>query len=452
MKTIRYDYSFLFQSIQNWSTKVTLISYPRSNPEHFTIAIDDQALSISGLSSLPSISADLLDLALAIHAVDRLIKRNQDIPLSFYVKLPIRNFDILSKSEVYNLLTSTLGWYTNDHWHFEFSKREVSYRHVEVQPQLPLNPLPSKNEVALWSGGLDSLSGLYTRLIANPETYYVLVGTGSNSQVIKRQRLIADEINRLFPKRTSLIQIPYRWRKTPSIRKNFAQRSRGLVFMLIGIACAHHIGQNSLYLYENGVGAINLSYTKGEVGLDQAKSVHPLSLLQVSQLVSAVIDTPFHVTNPFWLWTKGQMVESLNSTDGKYLITLSSSCDRTHRLKEGIIQCGVCTSCLLRRQSLSALGIEDETIYDKRVISKSGRHLQAMQHQANTIRALLKQDDQWLSLSSEYYDLDDIVDQMSLQTQQPISILRRQIIQLYSSYVDEWKVFEEHIEKTLQVV
>ncbi len=75
MKTARYDYAFLFESIQNWSTNVTLISYPQSSSEHFTIAIDDQALSISGLSNVPSISADLLDLALAIHAVDRLIKK-----------------------------------------------------------------------------------------------------------------------------------------------------------------------------------------------------------------------------------------------------------------------------------------------------------------------------------------------------------------------------------------
>ncbi len=222
--------------------------------------------------------------------------------------------------------------------------------------------------------------------------------------------------------------------------------------MLIGVACAHPIGESSLCIYENGIGAINLPYTKGEVGLDQAKSVHPLSLLQVGQLASVVFDAPFHITNPFWLWTKGQMVEGLNSADGKLLIPLSSSCDRAHRLKEGVTHCGVCTSCLLRRQSLSAFSIDDETSYDKKVIDKHSRHLRAMQHQVNTIRALLRQDNQWVSLSSEYYDLDDIADQMSLQTQQSISTLRSQIIQLYSSCVNEWEVFEEHIENTLQVV
>ena len=57
-----------------------------------------------------------------------------------------------------------------------------------------------------------------------------------------------------------------------------------------------------------------------------------------------------------------------------------------------------------------------------------------------------------MSLSGEYHDLDDIVDQISLCTNQKTSDLRRQIVQLYSKYVDEWKVFEEYIEKTLQVM
>ncbi len=449
MKTIKYDYTFLFEPVQNWSTKVTVTNHLSNSRQHFTIALDDQALSINGLASVPSISADLLDLALAIHAVDRLIKRDLDTPLSFDIRLPVRNFDIFKKDEVFNFLTSTLNWYTNDSWHFHFLKRDVPYRHVEVQPQLPWSSLPQKNDVLLWSGGLDSLSGLYTKLISDPESYFVLVGTGSNSLVIKKQKLIADKLNQLFPNRISLIQIPYRWRKTSQSPKNFAQRSRGLVFMLIGIACAHHIGKESLSLYENGIGAINLPYTKGEVGLDQAKSVHPLSLLHVSQLASAILNTPFHITNPFWLWTKAQMVESLINIDGKELIALSSSCDRVRRLQNGLTQCGICTSCLLRRQSLSTLGFNDTTNYDQKVISTHGLHLRAMQYQVNKIRSLLEQDNQWLSLSREYHDLDDIADQVSLQTGQDIDQLRRQLINLYSRYTNEWETFEGQLEEDI---
>lgn len=373
--------------------------------------------------------------------------------LSFRIELPIRNFDIFIRSDVCDLLNKTLAWYTNDCWHFEFSKRDVLGRNVEVQPRLPLgNPSPENIETALWSGGLDSLSGLYTRLLTDPEAHYFLIGTGSNSYVHKQQRQIADAINSSFLGRTSLIQIPYGWHNTPLPVKNFDQRSRGLVFMLIGAASAHCIGSNSLFVYENGIGAINLPYSKAQVGLDQAKSIHPLSLLRISELLSGVLNSPFHVSNPYWLWTKAQMVESMVNSEGRDLIPLSSSCDRIHRLEEGVTQCGVCTSCLLRRQSLSALGFDDQTSYDNKFINQNGLHLSAMLHQVNRIRELLQQANPWVSLSGEYHDLDDIVDHISLQTKQESSDIRRQIIRLYSKYVDEWKIFEEHIERTLQVV
>ena len=453
MKATEFDYTFVFEPIQNQSTQVTLLTHLEDKRDYFTVSINDNALSINGLSTVPSISADLLDLAIAIHAVDRLIKRHTETTLSFRVELPVRNFDIFTRSDVCDLLTQVLEWYTSDRWYLEFSKREVLGRFVEIQPQLPWRGLPPKNiEVALWSGGLDSLSGLYTRLFANTESYHILVGTGSNTYIHKQQKQIADIIDQSISNRTSLIQIPYSWYNTPSLEKNFYQRSRGLIFMLIGAACAHHMGQSTLFIYENGVGAINLPYLKAQVGLDQARSVHPLSLLYVSDLVTSILDSPFRVINPFWLWTKAQMVESLINSSGKDLIPLSSSCDRIHRLDEGVIQCGVCTSCLLRRQSIGALGVDDSTSYDNESINKNGSHLSAMQYQVNRIRKLLQQANPWVSFSREYYELDDIVDQISLQTKQEIPYLRRQIIQLYSKYVDEWKVFEEYIEKTLQVV
>ena len=453
MKATEFDYTFVFEPIQNQSTQVTLLTHLEDKRDYFTVSINDNALSINGLSTVPSISADLLDLAIAIHAVDRLIKRHTETTLSFRVELPIRNFDVFTRSDVCNLLTKVLEWYTSDRWYFEFSKREVLGRYVEVQSQLPWRSLPVRNiEVALWSGGLDSLSGLYNRLLTNLETHHILVGTGSNSYVLKRQKQIADVINQSFSSRTSLIQIPYHWHNTPLPKKNFNQRSRGLVFILIGAACGYHMGCNSMFIYENGVGAINLPYSKGQVGSDQAKSVHPLSLLHISELLSSILKSPFQVSNPYWLWTKAQMVESLITAGGKDLIPLSSSCDRIHRLEEGITQCGVCTSCLLRRQSISALGVDDSTPYDNECINKNGSHLGAMQYQVNRIRKLLRQADPWVSLSGEYHDLDDIVDQISLCTNQKTSDLRRQIVQLYSKYVDEWKVFEEYIEKTLQVM
>src|SRR5688500_8466574 len=199
MKLAGFDYTFLFQPIQNHSTSVGLINHSEDRRDFFTVSMDDNSLPLSTFPIVSSINADLLDLALAIHAADRLIKRGKEVSFSFRVELPVRNPDIFMRSDIQDLLTKVLEWYTNDYWHFEFSKREALGRNVEVQAQIPWRNLSSKNiETALWSGGLDSLAGLYTRLLAKPDTYHILVGTGSNSQVHKRQRYIAQEIDRLF--------------------------------------------------------------------------------------------------------------------------------------------------------------------------------------------------------------------------------------------------------------
>jgi hypothetical protein len=196
MKTAMPDYTFLFEPIQNYNTQVTLVTHSKAKRDCFDISIDDNSLSTNWLSTVPSISADLLDLAIAIHAVDRLIKRSTDIPLSFRIELPVRNFDVFVKSDIGNLLSNLLEWYTNDCWRFEFSKREISGRFVEVQPQIPFGIQPSNIEVALWSGGLDSLSGLHTRLLTNSETHHMLVGTGSNFHVLKKQKQIKHQIDK----------------------------------------------------------------------------------------------------------------------------------------------------------------------------------------------------------------------------------------------------------------
>lgn len=450
MRYPEFDYTFSFGPIQSQKARVTQINHLLNDKvENFAIDIQDSSLWLNGFSPNSSISADLLDLAVAIHAVDRLVDRPIDRSLSFRLELQVRNFDVFARSDIGCRLTQVLKWYTDDDWHFEFSKRTDVGREVEIQYGLSLEEaFQHKAEVALWSSGLDSLAGLYTRLKSDPESHYILVGTGSNSHVHTKQIELAKNVEHLFPKRTLLRQIPYGWTNTPTSRKNFYARSRGLVFMLIGAACAHYAGRDSLFIYENGIGAINLPYSKSQGRLDQAKSVHPLSLLYVSELVSAILTSSFEIINPYWLCTKAQMVQSLNDLDGIKLIKLSSSCDRVHRLEDGITQCGICTSCLLRRQSITAAGIDDPTVYDDLCISKNGDHLCAMTYQVNTLRRLLNQHNPWPGLSLEYHDLDKIVDCLSRNDIEESTLLKKQIIQLYSKYVDEWKVFEEY-EKTI---
>ena len=61
---------------------------------------------------------------------------------------------------------------------------------------------------------------------------------------------------------------------------------RGVLYSLFLVLRVHTYGEKVLYLYENGIGAINLPYRESAVGLDHSRSVHPLTLLMVSEVVS----------------------------------------------------------------------------------------------------------------------------------------------------------------------
>src|SRR5256885_13829390 len=102
------------------------------------------------------------------------------------------------------------------------------------------------------------------------------------------------------------IQIPLRLKQHVDARlsKNRSQRSRGFVFTMLGAVCARVQGESTLYVYENGIGAINLPFNRSTVARDHAVSVHPLSLQRLGNLLSMALGTRFTVVNPFLLSTK----------------------------------------------------------------------------------------------------------------------------------------------------
>ncbi|MBL7161570.1 MAG: hypothetical protein ISS57_03115 [Anaerolineales bacterium] len=94
------DYSFFFEPVQNQYNKVRFRDHSDGSLLDFEVCLDDSQLRIDGLDTVPSISADLLDLAMAIHAVDRLVKRQKNLPYSFQIELPVRNLDVFLRNAI----------------------------------------------------------------------------------------------------------------------------------------------------------------------------------------------------------------------------------------------------------------------------------------------------------------------------------------------------------------
>lgn len=452
----QFDYTYVFNDLSDEYTSVQWIHHREAHQatQTFRVRVDDQQFHSKRHSHLSALLADCVDLACAVAVADRLSARKRYRSCALQIRLPVRHPEILGSASALHHLQETLYWYTQDQWTFDFIPR-VAYGRLSERQLSFLTPISGERatEVALWSGGLDSLAGLYSRLDnAPPASQYILFGTGLNTFIHSKQRETAEKMEHLFPDRLTLVQLPLWLDETKEMGKHSLQRSRGFVFLLLGAVCALLEGQRELFVYENGIGAINLPFTRAEVGLDHSLSVHPVSLLRMEEMVTHIVGTTFAFQNPFLFQTKAQMCVPLaDSAAFPQLLLSTITCDRYLRARPQ--QCGRCSSCLLRRQAIAVLQREDPTNYSlttdpsqRRRVS-DGDHLRAMLAQVASLRTCLAKDNPWEGLSTYYPQLLEIVDEMENEKVLPKQVLRSNLIGLYEHYVSEW---EERVYQVVQ--
>jgi 7-cyano-7-deazaguanine synthase in queuosine biosynthesis len=443
---LKDTYTLVFDSDSNQNLNIHFQdhTHPQSG-RRLTLNIDDSVLRARRSSEYPEIVADIVDLAGAIYAADRIsVPHESDKFRSLRVVLPVRCPDIFK--DVSNSLTKLLNWATGCRWDFEFGKRTTIGRSVEYERVLPFHS--QDREFALWSGGLDALAGVVTRSRELSDLHFGLVGLGSNGIVSAQQRDLVEHVGDSLRRRLNLFRLPIRlYDKAPQDKKNKKYsyaRSRGVVFALLGAACAYLQGQKSLSIYENGVGAINLPFRNSEISLDHTRSAHPLTLMLLSQFLSKLFGESFCVKNPFLFWTKAQMLAALVKDKRTDLPPLTTSCDSRYR--EWPYECGYCSSCLLRRQALIAAELGDLTKYmvphGLSLRKDPSTHLRAMLVQVERFEKIFKKyktpDTQWVALVHEYPELDDIVDRTTNIEALSTDDMRQRLINLYQRYSQEW--------------
>lgn len=433
---------FDFPDIADEFKKVSLKRNGSSKEYHFDISLNDIELEARKLQHIPSLASDLIDLGLAIYMSDWLSRRkNDDASSLIEIALPVRNKDLFAKQS--EDLKNVLGWFTGDKWEITFQKRSAESRNVESQQVIPFKQ-KSNLEIALWSGGLDSLAGLYNRYNSNPETKFVLVGTGFNNKITSKQKSLLNILSNEITLLAQLVRIPFRLSNSGNIKRHTFMRSRGLTFMLIGAAVALCMGKKELFVYENGIGAINLPYRNSEVGLDHTRAVNPISLFKTSKFISSLLrEGKFTVINPFIFTTKGEMCRLMRQKKCVSPIFESFTCDSPHRSSPS--QCGYCTSCLLRRQSLLAAGISDKTKYVLEEGDPTRENLKApinaMLFQVEKIRKIVednKGEEKWIRFIELYPEIERIFECINMDEKRSGNKIKESLLNMYKIYCEEW--------------
>jgi hypothetical protein len=171
--------------------------------------------------------------------------------------------------------------------------------------------------------------------------------------------------------------------------------------------------------------------------------------------VTELLGARFSFQNPFLFYTKAMICQELVEAGCVDLAFDSISCDRLHR--EEPMQCGYCSSCLLRRQALAVHGVEDRTPYiaTTRLIASQlpllpkHAYLLAMLRQVEDLRAILSTRLPWQSFVHKSPRLADIVDQTAPYTGIAPEVMRERLLRLYQTYVYEWDSVRDRFEAGL---
>lgn len=411
-----------------------------------SVAFDESILARHVGRPLAPQVIDLVELAAAIHMVDRLTRRptstkaGEPWSRTIAMKIGLREPTRWSRAEVAGPLHDVLSWLTDDTWDIEFVPRQAAPRNAESILYLFDQP-PEGDSIALFSGGLDSVAGLAHDAAGGARP--VALAVASNNRMRSHQSNALASLN--ADGCHAIRDLSLTLNLSRRTAREDSQRSRGFVFLGLAGAAAAALGLREVRVYENGIGAINLPYTAAQTGAHGTHSMHPDTLDKMAALLTVALDTQLEIVNPSQPLTKAQMCARLPE---RYhpVMRASRSCDTAASTRTtGAAACGTCTSCLLRRQALFAAGLAalDEPSYRFDVLDPAtwsdqrSYELRAMVTQAARLRSALSQPSTVDALVAEFPDLALWIGRPGPKPHQ----IERVAVDLLARYADEWSTF-----------
>jgi 7-cyano-7-deazaguanine synthase in queuosine biosynthesis len=328
---------------------------------------------------VPVLAMDLAQIAQAVYTVDRTKRRRKT--WTRRLDVTARVVDVARWRSVRAEIEHTLHIATDDDWHVNFVSRATSAPE-ELQAALVSREISA---IALFSGGLDSFAGAAHWLASNPGATLGLLSVQTSTVVKGIQSTQYGLLYREFGDRVIRLSVPLRMVDGKDAEST--QRTRGFVFVSIAAAVASCAGSNQVLVFENGYGAINPRSMIHMDGAQFTKSTHPYFLKVLGETL-ALANVAVNIALPYGDYTKAELVACIPQAllPG---IKLTASCDSFPLRRKGVKQCGYCTSCILRQQSLRSAGLAeyDRKDYAERPFDTKVRHPEFIRLMASEAKA-----------------------------------------------------------------
>jgi 7-cyano-7-deazaguanine synthase in queuosine biosynthesis len=327
--------------------------------QNITLKLED--ISKRLVKNVPGLLIDLVEIATYVYCADQATSRGGDAQVgmgsawrrSFRFIIPVRNPNHWNNRKVLEPLCHMLAFLSEDDYAFEFEK---AANPAPLDKYLELGGGDAAafqaDEVVLFSGGLDSLSGAVEELAAGTKNV-ALVSHRSSSKIFDHQKQLVAELKQRFPKR--LMHVPVLVTRQEPLRvQEHTQRSRSFLYTALACVVARLFGNTRIRFFENGVVSINLPISEQVVGARATRTTHPLALERFREFFSAAVGKSIEVENPFIWKTKADVIRSIVERGCGPLIKRTVSCTRSYDITKLHTHCGFCSQCLDRRFAVLA--------------------------------------------------------------------------------------------------
>jgi 7-cyano-7-deazaguanine synthase in queuosine biosynthesis len=334
---------------------------------------------VRSVRHLPDRVLDLIEIAAYVHAGDRLVYRG--IPNAvelhgwhrrFLFRIRVRDYDFWKRNAVKEALSEVVVFMTGDEsYDFEFEAGHKTALTSLFDDEIFELHADLAATVALFSGGLDSLTGTLDKLHQTSGEVY-LVSHAAQPSVKRTQNRLVEALGQQFPRRVR--HYKFNSHLVGQSAREESQRSRSLLFCTIAYAIMHGMGLRSFYLFENGITSINFPKRQSLMNARASRTTHPQTVYLLQRFLSLVEEHEVVIHNPFLYQTKTDVVSHLKELGHEILYKSSVSCGVTRSKSAPATHCGGCNQCIDRRFAVYAAGMgeyDDETLYEQDFIKKA---------------------------------------------------------------------------------
>jgi len=314
------------------------------------------------VSTLPDLLIDLLELAAYVYCADQRARRGTE-RLSMagaawrrklHFVIPVRRRDIWESADVREQLEAMLGYLSDDIYVMEFVDSHAPVEQAQTYFEFAESGEGFQaDDVVLFSGGLDSLSGAVESLVGGRRL--VLVGHHSAPKVVNVQTELVQELRQKgFASRLFHVTVNVTNAGINPVEPT--QRTRSFLFASLAFVLARMFGRDGFTFYENGVVSLNLPIAADVLGARATRTTHPKVIRGFEQFFSALVNRDISIKTPFLWLTRKEVIERLEATGHGNLLAKSVSCVHPIVWTTEIRHCGTCSQCIDRRFAVLAAG------------------------------------------------------------------------------------------------